>query len=381
MKMRKLTTNAVAMLLALVGCMGCGNRSASSVDNLIRVDVMADYPEKELILQDLMDVEYIALETTDDFITKGAVKAIGKDIMLVTNRGSDGDILVFDRNGKGLRKINRLGQSGEEYTQLTGLVLDEDNDEIFVKDNPARKIGVYDLLGNYKRSFKFTDTSYYNYIFNYDYNRLYDLYFMAGLKLDQMRVASPFNDYAKDSLNLYRILDPEIWSRLVGRVKGANFCAIYGKTKALGYRSLTLPEGHTWESYTKFLLDTLPERLRNNYIKKFKTSIEFWHNTGGGLEEDVIQDLIDHGYNIKRNGISNHTVMRNSRVIFVDKIPDHTDDIKSSKDIPSWKRMCYCILRNDHTCRFMGFGLTREQQKRINELKYKYSKVGEENDI
>lgn len=220
-----------------------------------------------------------------------------------------------------------------------------------------------------------------NYIFNYDYNRLYDLYFMAGLKLDQMRVASPFNDYAKDSLNLYRVLDPEIWSRLVGRVKGANFCAIYGKTKALGYRSLTLPEGHTWESYTKFLLDTLPERLRNNYIKKFKTSIEFWHNTGGGLEEDVIQDLIDHGYNIKRNGISNHTVMRNSRVIFVGKIPDHTDDIKSSKDIPSWKRMCYCILRNDHTCRFMGFGLTREQQKRINELKYKYSKVGEENDI
>ena len=220
-----------------------------------------------------------------------------------------------------------------------------------------------------------------NYIFNYDYNRLYDLYFMAGLKLDQMRVASPFNDYAKDSLNLYRVLDPEIWSRLVGRVKGANFCAIYGKTKALGYRSLTLPEGHTWESYTKFLLDTLPERLRNNYIKKFKTSIEFWHNTGGGLEEDVIQDLIDHGYNIKRNGISNHTVMRNSRVIFVDKIPDHTDDIKSSKDIPSWKRMCYCILRNDHTCRFMGFGLTIEQQKRINELKYKYSKVGEENDI
>lgn len=125
-----------------------------------------------MILQDLMDVEYIALETTDDFITKGAVKAIGKDIMLVTNRGSDGDILVFDKNGKGLRKINRLGQSGEEYTQLTGLVLDEDNDEIFVKDNPARKIGVYDLLGNYKRSFKFTDTSYYNYIFNYDRDHL-----------------------------------------------------------------------------------------------------------------------------------------------------------------------------------------------------------------
>ena len=127
--------------------------------------------------------------------------------------------------------------------------------------------------------------------FHYDYNALYDLYYKAGLKIDQMRVASPFNDYSKDSLNLYRVIDPEIWTRLVGRVRGANFGCIYGRTKAMGYRNITLPEGHTWESYTKFLLDTLPARLRNNYVKKFKTSIEFWHKTGGGLEESVIQEL------------------------------------------------------------------------------------------
>lgn len=57
--------------------------------------------------------------------------------------------------------------------------------------------------------------------------------------------------------------------------------------------------------------------------------------------------------------------------------PDHTDDIKTSKDIPSWKRMCYCILKNDHTCRFMGFGLTRQEQNRpdmtFNDL---YASVG-----
>lgn len=216
-----------------------------------------------------------------------------------------------------------------------------------------------------------------NYLFNYDYNRLYDLYYKAGLKPEQMRVASPFNDYAKDSLNLYRVIDPEIWAKLVGRVRGANFGSIYGKTKALAYRNLTLPEGHTWESYTKFLLDTLPTRLRNNYVKKFRTSIEFWHKTGGGLEEHIIQELIDRGYNIRRNGVSNYTVMKNSRVIFIGKIPDNTDDIKSSRDIPSWKRMCYCILKNDHTCRFMGFNLTREQQKNVDKLKRKYSKVGD----
>ena len=132
-----------------------------------------------------------------------------------------------------------------------------------------------------------------NYLFDYDYNQLYDLYYKAGLKVSQMRVASPFNDYSKDSLNLYRVIDPQVWVNLVGRVRGANFASIYGRTKAMGYRNVTLPAGHTWKSYTIFLLDTLPARIRNNYIKKFNTSIHFWHNTGGGLDEDTIQELLD----------------------------------------------------------------------------------------
>lgn len=214
-----------------------------------------------------------------------------------------------------------------------------------------------------------------NYSFDYDYNHLYDLYYMAGLTVSQMRVASPFNDYSKDSLNLYRVIDPEIWVKLVGRVQGANFASIYGRTKAMGYRNVTLPEGHTWKSYTKFLLDTLPARLRNNYVRKFNTSMKFWHTTGGGLDEETIQELLEHGYKIKRNGVSNYTLSKKSRVIFLEKIPDHTDDIKSTKDIPSWKRMCFCILKNDHTCRFMGFGLTREQQRQVNMIKQKYKDI------
>ncbi len=213
--------------------------------------------------------------------------------------------------------------------------------------------------------------------FGYEYNHLYDLYYMAGLTVGQMRVASPFNDYSKDSLNLYRVIDPQIWVKLVGRVQGANFASIYGKTKAMGYRNATLPAGHTWKSYTFFLLDTLPVRLRNNYVKKFNTSMEFWHKTGGGLDEETIQELEAHGYDIRRNGVSNYTLNKKSRIIFTGKIPDHTDDIKSSRDIPSWKRMCFCILKNDHICRFMGFGMTREQQRRINMIRNKYKSVEE----
>lgn len=29
-------------------------------------------------------------------------------------------------------------------------------------------------------------------------------------------------------------------------------------------------------------------------------------------------------------------------------------DIKEFKEIPTNKRMCICILRNDHTCKYMG---------------------------
>lgn len=216
-----------------------------------------------------------------------------------------------------------------------------------------------------------------NYVFQYDYNHLYDLYYKAGLKVSQMRVASPFNDYFKDSLNMYRVIDPAIWTKPVGRVQGANFACIYGRTKAMGYRNVTLPEGYTWKEFTQFLLNTLPARLRNNYEKKFNTSIQFWHETGGGLDEEAIHELLMKGYYIRRNGVSNYTKNKKSRVIFIGKIPDNTDDIKSTKDIPSWKRMCYCILKNDHTCRFMGFGITREQQHQIDMIRDKYKSIEE----
>lgn len=216
-----------------------------------------------------------------------------------------------------------------------------------------------------------------NFKFKYDYNPLYDMFYMAGVNVSQMRVASPFNDSAKESLNLYRILDPEIWVKLLGRVKGVNFTSIYAKTKAMGYRNITLPEGYTWKEYTKFLLATLPVNIRNNYVKKFNTSIKFWHKTGGGLEEKTIQELINNGYKIQRNGISNYTTGKNSKIIFLEAIPDDTDDIKTTKDVPSWKRMCFCILKNDHICRFMGFNISTRQKQQINLIKNQYKSLEE----
>ena len=161
------------LLLVMTSC-GSDN---TSTDSFITVDVTkSSYsPKKELVLQDFMDVEYIPLETNDEFVNQGYVNAIGEKYIIVTNYREDGDIFVYDRNGKAIRKINRKGQGGEEYISCLKIILDEENEELFINDFLARKIKVYDLEGNFKRSFKQKqegDTQFYGEIFNYDKNNL-----------------------------------------------------------------------------------------------------------------------------------------------------------------------------------------------------------------
>jgi hypothetical protein len=169
-KMRRMKKVIVflAILFVVSGC----EKKKQSTDDVITVDVITSYPKKELILQDFVDVEYIALETTDTFLSQGFLQAVGKDIILGINYINDGDIFIFDRNGKGLKKINRKGQGAEEYTNILRITLDETKREMFVNNSSARRILVYDLDGNFKRSFKHKEGTRYDYIYNFDRENL-----------------------------------------------------------------------------------------------------------------------------------------------------------------------------------------------------------------
>ena len=161
--------------IVLLAATGCNQKPNSENDGLITVDVTKDYsPRKELVLQDFMDVEYIPLETNDEFVNQGYVNAIGEKYIIVTNYRNDGDIFVYDRSGKAIRKINRKGQGGEEYISCSGITLDEENEELFINDSYAIKIKVYDLEGNFKRSFdqKSEKRSFYVDMFDYDKENL-----------------------------------------------------------------------------------------------------------------------------------------------------------------------------------------------------------------
>ena len=169
--MKKSITLLAAILLVVAGC-GGGKQSDMQNDGFITVDVTKSYPKKELILQDFMDVEYIPLESTDEFVCQGSVQAIGKDIILVKNHNNDGDIFFFDRNGKGIKKINRMGQGGEEYINIAGIIFDENKGEIFVNSLWSKKILVYDIDGIFLRSYSHEDNTSYQEMYNLDRENL-----------------------------------------------------------------------------------------------------------------------------------------------------------------------------------------------------------------
>lgn len=209
--------------------------------------------------------------------------------------------------------------------------------------------------------------------FDWDYNSLYDIFWKAGLTVGQMRVASPFMSESKSSLNLYRVIDPSSWAKLCARVHGANFFATYGKQ--LNYNTFSLPEGHTWKSFTKFLLDTLPDEAAENFKMRFIQSIKFWGRVGRGLPERVITQLIDNNINFKINGVSPHGG-NNLRRVVIRVPPDDMDFLETDKGmVTSWKRFAITILKNDHTCKYMGLAPTKAQAERQRKIQKKYKGV------
>jgi predicted phosphoadenosine phosphosulfate sulfurtransferase len=154
------------------------------------------------------------------------------------------------------------------------------------------------------------------------YNRLYDRMYQAGLTIHQMRICQPYGDDQRKGLWLFHIIEPETWSRVVARVNGANQGALYAQESGnvLGRLKITKPEGHTWESFSQLLLDSMPERTAEHFRNKIAVFVQWW------------------------------------RVRGVDPMPD---DGPVEKGHPNWKRVCKALLRNDYWCKGLSFSQTK----------------------
>lgn len=209
--------------------------------------------------------------------------------------------------------------------------------------------------------------------YEWEYNKLYDVFYKAGIPVHSMRVASPFMSESKSSLGLYRVIDPGTWAKLCARVQGANFVATYGKQ--LGYRSIKLPPNHTWKSFTKFLLDTLPEEVANNFRQRFIQSFLVWGRVGRGLRDETIAELRENGIPFRLNGKTPHGNKTMSRVR-IQRMPDHLDMLSiNAGQVASWKRFAITILKNDHTCKYMGLAPTKSQAVRQRQIMEKYKSI------
>ncbi len=150
------------------------------------------------------------------------------------------------------------------------------------------------------------------------YNHLYDLMHKAGLTLSQMRICQPYGDDQRRGLWLFHLIEPETWSRVVARVNGANSGALYVRESGnmTGYRNITLPQGHNWESFAHLLLDSLPPRTKEHFVNKIAVFIH-WHMQRG----------------------------------YPDGLPDVMDaKEEAARRVPSWRRICRALLRNDYFC-------------------------------
>lgn len=164
---------------------------------------------------------------------------------------------------------------------------------------------------------------------NKNYNPVYDMMHKAGLSIHQMRLCQPYGDDQKRGLWLYHILEPETWYKVVSRVSGANSGALYIQETGniTGYNRIDKPDGHTWKSFCNLLLKTMPRYTREHYIDKFRTHLEGWAKRG---------------YN--------------------EGIPDEAPKVLENKKwVPSWRRLCKVLLRNDWWCK--GLGLTQPKSQ------------------
>jgi predicted phosphoadenosine phosphosulfate sulfurtransferase len=159
------------------------------------------------------------------------------------------------------------------------------------------------------------------------YNPLYDRMHKAGMTIHQMRICEPFGDTQRQSLWLYQIVEPEMWAKLVYRVAGANTGALYGNDRGnvLGNGEIKLPPGHTWESYANFLLKTIPPKTSEHYKNKIAVYLNWWRKRG-----------------------------------YPDAIPQEAErSLETYGKVPSWRKICKSILRNDYWCRWLGFSPTK----------------------
>lgn len=125
-----------------------------SVTAPVTIDITQSYPKRNLYLQDIADVSYIQLETTEESLLHPSPYYIYyvSDSLIVAKTQEE-RVVLFDGKGLFQSSFRHKGQSGREYQNIISLAVDVHNRELFIYDyGTLYRIQVYDFEGNYRRT-------------------------------------------------------------------------------------------------------------------------------------------------------------------------------------------------------------------------------------
>lgn len=213
----------------------------------------------------------------------------------------------------------RSDESLNRYRTIASMSKERYNDKCYttrVTENVFNFYPIYD--------WRTEDIWTYHYKFPLNrFNQLYELMHKAGLGIHQQRICQPYGDDQRRGLWLFHLIEPETWAKVVARVNGANSGALYINESGSinGYHNIQKPGGHTWKSFSDLFLNSIPDKTKEHYLNKIYTFIEWWKQRG-----------------------------------YPNGIPDEAPYILESKKlVPSWRRVCKSLLRNDYWCKGLGF--------------------------
>lgn len=155
------------------------------------------------------------------------------------------------------------------------------------------------------------------------YNDLYEYMHKAGLSIHLQRICQPYGDDQRRGLWLFHLIEPTTWAKVVARVNGANSGALYVQENGNinGYNKIKKPDNHTWKSFADMLVNSMPPKTQEHYQNKILLFRKWW---------------IERGYD--------------------PDIPDEADaKLEAKRDVPSYRRICKSLLRNDYWCKGLGF--------------------------
>jgi predicted phosphoadenosine phosphosulfate sulfurtransferase len=174
------------------------------------------------------------------------------------------------------------------------------------------------------------------------YNLAYEAMYKAGVPLSQQRICQPFGQAQKAGLDQFRAIEPETWERLLQRVEGVNFGAIYCRTSLFGHISSMKPDHLTWEQYAVFLLESigLYEPL---IMKRYYSKIKYFMAWG------------EHNLNIPYG-----------------KLPE-----EGKGDDMCWQLVAKAIERNDFYMSKLSFGYDKAGDQLLLALREKHRLAGD----